>query len=113
MAVALALIAVDVGAQQTRSAAGSEADGKIATEIERRFDDDPTVNAAVVTIGVRNGVVTLNGRVANDATVGRAATVAAGVGGVTDVQNTLSVRTGARGRPGGPGSIPEAMPGSE
>lgn len=105
VAIVLAAVVVRVEAQETRSAAASKAGGEIATDIERRFGYDPNVNAFAVTIVVRDGVVKLNGRVVNDAVEKRAQTLAAEVHGVPHLQNELSVDAGARGRPGGAGSI--------
>ncbi len=108
------LLTAPAAAEDMRSAGASGADGMIATEIERQFDHDPNVNASAVKIEVRNGIVTLNGRVVDDDAKTRAAHVAAKVDGVTDVRNEITVGSGSGlGRDGGPGPIPDEMPGSK
>jgi hypothetical protein len=92
-------------------AAVSDADGKIATEIERRLTVDKEVNATSVELDVRAGVVTLTGRVPSEAAKQRAEKVASSVAGVSKVKNLLSAGTGADpGEPGGTGTIPESVP---
>jgi hypothetical protein len=116
--VPTALLLVGLACQVTTAdgprSVPTEADGVIATEIERRFTRDPDVNASAIRIEVRDGNVTLYGRVADTDAQERAKKVAAAVDGVADVQNRLSVGSGAGlGQRGGPGPIPEQMPGAD
>src|SRR5437870_2077889 len=59
VALALVLVAMAASAEpeKTPPAVASEADGKIATEIEHRLSRDPEVNATAVELDVRGGVV--------------------------------------------------------
>lgn len=92
----------------------SAADGRIATEIERRLSQDPHVNATAVELDVRNGTVTLGGRVPSDEVKRRAEAIAGSVHGVRRVHNRLLVGAGAgSGAQGAPGPIPERVPGHE
>ena len=67
----------------------------IATEIERRFTRDPDVNASAIRIEVRDGNVTSLRTRGRHRRQERAKKVAAAVDGVADVQNRLSVGSGA------------------
>lgn len=108
----LSLPAVGAGAapQEPLPAAVSDADGKIATEIERRLTVDKEVNATAVELDVRAGVVTMTGRVPSEAAKQRAEAIAASVSGVSKVKNLLSAGTAEPAAPGAPGTIPERMP---
>src|SRR5262249_18087782 len=116
--VALAILLATSAASAQPSAKPSppktEADGKIATEIERRLSQDPHVNATAVHLDVRGGVVTLGGRVPSDEVQRRAEAIAASVRGVRRVHNRLvvgnAVGTGVQDVPG---PIPERVPGHE
>jgi hypothetical protein len=104
------LLLVPDAAMAQRRPAGTEADGRAATEIERRLVVDPGVNAQHVTIYVRDGVATLTGRVPGEQAKSRAAGLAEGVPGVTRVQNRIVTGLG-RGEP--PATvIPDHMPGT-
>ena len=85
-------------------------DAATATEIERRFSDDHTVNAQSVTIYVRDGVATLTGRVPNEDAKERAEKIANAVDGVDEVRNRLITGSGRPATKPAPGSIPELMP---
>jgi hypothetical protein len=85
-------------------------DGAVATEIERRLSADRDVNAQNVTIYVRDGVVTLSGRVPKEDAKRQAARIAGDVPGVEHVRNDLAVGLG-RGHDAKSGPIPEQVPG--
>ena len=103
------LLAGSAVAQSTPVA--TQADGKVATEIERRLIVDREVNAQNVTIYVRGGVATLTGRVPGEDAKRRAEGLAAGVPGVTEVRNHITAGLGRSARP--PTAIPEQMPGAD
>jgi BON domain-containing protein len=90
--VALCVVAAGV-IGQTPLPVPNEADGKMATEIEHRFSSDPTVNAQTIKIDVRDGVVTLRGRVRSEEASKRAETIAGNVKGVRKVRNLVSAGT--------------------
>ncbi len=90
----------------------SEADAAIATEIEHRLSADRAINAQLVEIDVRGGVVTLRGRVPNEDAKEHAESLAADVEGVEEVRNHLAVGTGGGTAERAPGPIPDQMPGA-
>jgi osmotically-inducible protein OsmY len=112
VAMVLSSLAGRVGAepQEQLPAAVNDADGKIATEIERRLTVDKEVNATAVELDVHAGVVTMTGRVPSEAAKARAEKIAASVTGVSKVNNRLSAGTAEPGAPGGAGTIPERIP---
>jgi osmotically-inducible protein OsmY len=110
VASAVALPTVRVRAEEPLPASVSDADGKIATEIERRLTVDKEVNATAVELDVRAGVVTMTGRVPSEAAKERAEKIAASVSGVSKVNNRLSAGTAEPSGPGGAGTIPERIP---
>lgn len=93
-AVLLSALLVSAAGAQQRTPIPTEADGVVATEIEKRLSADRTVNAQTVKIDVRGGVVTLTGRVPTEAAKERAEKIAADVAGVTEVHNRISAATG-------------------
>jgi len=109
-AALLSLSAGPVGAQPKPPA--TPEDGAVATEIERRLSADQDVNAQNVTIYVRNGVVTLTGRVPAEDAKREAERIAGDVPGVGKVRNDLAVGFG-RGRNPVRDTIPESVPGAE
>jgi len=116
VALALLLVAMAASAEpeKTPPAVASEADGKIATEIEHRLSRDPDVNATAVELDVRGGVVTLTGRVPSENAKQRAEAIASKVDGVSRVRNMLSAGTAAgAAAEGRPEAIPERVPGHE
>lgn len=89
------VVSVATSFAQERTPIPTEADGAVATEIEKRLSADREVNAQTVQIDVRAGIVTLTGRVPNDDVKERAEKIARGVDGVHEVHNRLT--TGAGG----------------
>jgi hypothetical protein len=90
----------------------TESDTAVATEIEHRLSADREVNAQMIKIDVRGGIVTLSGSAPGEDAKSGAGKLAAAVPGVVDVHNEIAV-----GDPGvhdehGPGPIPEQMPGA-
>jgi hyperosmotically inducible protein len=90
---------------QERTPIPTEADGAIATEIEKRLSADREVNAQTVEIDVRAGIVTLAGRVPNEDAKERAEKIARGVDGVREVHNRLTTAAGGVVAP-----IPDKVP---
>ena len=113
LVLAAAAVAAHAEPERTPPAVASEADGKIATEIEHRLSSDPDVNAAAVELDVRGGVVTLTGRVPSETAKERAEAIASKVDGVSRVRNMLSAGTAVGAPEGGPGAIPDKVPGHE
>ncbi len=87
------------------------ADLAMGTEIEHRLSADPDVNVQTIKIDVRGGVVTLSGSAPAEDAKSRAAKLAAGVPGVVDVHNQITVGTPEQRDGHGQGTIPEKMPG--
>ncbi len=67
-------------------------DAQIASDVQSRIYGDGAVQSRTITVQASNGVVTLNGNVANDAERGAAANDAATVAGVKTVVNNLQVQ---------------------
>jgi hypothetical protein len=112
-ALTAALLSLSAGTAlaQARPRATPE-DGAVATEIERRLSDDRDVNAQNVTIYVRNGVVTLTGRVPEEGAKREAERIAGDVPGVGTVRNDIAVGFG-RAPNAARDAIPEHVPGAE
>lgn len=87
-------------------------DTAMATEIEHRLSADPDVNAQMIKIDVRAGVVTLSGTALGEDAKSRAGKLAATVPGVVDVHNQIAVGAPGARDEHGPASIPEQMPGA-
>lgn len=66
-------------------------DERICEDVCDRLTDDPRVDASDMDVEVRDGEVTLSGRVRSREEKRRAEDVAASVSGVRDVMNTLRV----------------------
>ena len=79
---------------RTKSAAAGEvvADSVITTKVKADLVKEPNLKSLDVHVDTVNGVVTLSGFVPNQTEADRAAQVARGVKGVSDVQNTLKVK---------------------
>lgn len=99
--------------QRTPQPVPNEADQTAATEIEHRLSADRTVNAQNVKITVVDGVATLRGKVPEEKAKRRAEEIAADVPGVERVANEIFVGMGGLGDGGGPGPIPDEVPGAE
>ena len=102
---AVAVAAAAVVSAQT-PAVPSDADGAAATEIEHRLSADKNVNAQMINIDVQGGVVTLKGRVPDQAAKERAEKLAAGVPNVKSVRNDITV-----GHPDAPNLPADEVPG--
>jgi len=78
----------------TKSAAAGEvvADSVITTKVKADLVKEPNLKSLDVHVDTVNGVVTLSGFVPNQTEADRAAQVARGVKGVSDVQNSLQVK---------------------
>ncbi|WP_296001176.1 BON domain-containing protein [Rugamonas sp.] len=78
----------------TKSAAAGAvvADSVITTKVKADLLKEPDLKSLDVHVDTANGVVTLSGFVASQAEADRAAQLARGVKGVSDVQNTLQVK---------------------
>ena len=80
---------------RTKSASAGEmvADSVITTKVKADLIKEPDLKSLDVHVDTVNGVVTLSGFVAKQSDADRAAQVARGIKGVSDVQNTLQVKT--------------------
>ena len=66
-------------------------DDKIYDEVRRKLADDAVVRGAGLTVTVKDGAVTLDGRVHDDKARDKAARIAKRVKGVTSVTNKLTL----------------------
>lgn len=66
-------------------------DDQMKTAIEQILTDDPWLDASVMGVNVRNGIVQLQGAVASRQARRRAEELTDQVAGVRDVQNQLSI----------------------
>lgn len=81
------------GGRDSDGRAYSEAygDNQISAAVNTLLVQDSQIRASDIRVGTRDGVVTLDGKVASSAQARRAASLAASVGGVSRVVNRLSV----------------------
>lgn len=66
-------------------------DAAIATSVRQALQEDPQLRPAGITVDVRQGVVTLHGRVRTRELREHAVSVTSAVSGVTRVENLLTV----------------------
>lgn len=66
-------------------------DDRIYDDVRRRLADDADVRGAGLTVTVKDGAVTLEGRVHDEKSRGKAARIAKRVKGVTSVTNKLKL----------------------
>lgn len=78
--------------QDERTAGQIARDAEITARVKTRLARDDQVKALQVNVDTRNFVVYLNGQVDSAVARERAAELAAGVEGVTEVRNRLEVR---------------------
>jgi hypothetical protein len=74
-------------------------DNKVSSEIQDKFSQDSGLSSKQLSVQAKDGVVTLEGRVDNDAQRDAAGRQAAGVSGVRTVINNLQVGSGAAAAP--------------
>ncbi|MFZ0704327.1 MAG: BON domain-containing protein [Candidatus Korobacteraceae bacterium] len=67
-------------------------DAQVASDVQSKIYSDAAVQSRTIAVQASNGIVTLNGNVANDAERGAAANDAATVAGVKTVVNNLQVQ---------------------
>jgi len=67
-------------------------DAQVASDVQSKIYSDAAVQSRTIAVQASNGIVTLNGNVANDAERGAAANDAAAVNGVKTVVNNLQVQ---------------------
>lgn len=105
-AIALLLIATTVFADQAnRPSPSRTADDWVTTQIHARYFLDPDIKARTITVVTLNGIVTLTGDVKTPEERTRAAEIAAGVDGVRNVANNLTI-AGAPQPAGTSGRVP-------
>ena len=75
----------------TLAAVKNLSDTDITTAVENNLDTDPAVSANLIDVATFDGIVTLDGKVPNLLSKGRAARVAESIKGVRSVVNTLQV----------------------
>jgi osmotically-inducible protein OsmY len=85
-AVVIFLLTPLLSAQQ---APGHTADDRIYDEVRRKLADDADVKGAAFDVSVKDGVVTLRGRVHNDKAKEKATRLTKKIKGVTGVVNEL------------------------
>ncbi|MBX9599773.1 MAG: BON domain-containing protein [Bryobacteraceae bacterium] len=73
-------------------AQGNPVDDRIYDEVRRKMANDRDVGGGVIEVIVRNGEVTLKGRVRKDNMKAKAEKIARKVKGVTTVTNQIEVR---------------------
>lgn len=71
----------------------AESDISILTQIKTKLAVDPEVSALAIDVDVKDGAVTLTGKVKNEAARQRALAIARGVQGVKAVQDRLSIQS--------------------
>jgi hyperosmotically inducible periplasmic protein len=67
-------------------------DTTVTTRVKARFVEDPTVDAASISVETLKGTVQLSGFAKSAAEKTRAESIARGVPGVKSVQNSISIR---------------------
>jgi hyperosmotically inducible periplasmic protein len=72
-------------------AQGSPSDGSIYDDVRRKLANDVDVKGAGIDVDVKNGAVTLKGRVRSEKARTKATAVAKKVKGVTSVDNQLKL----------------------
>jgi hypothetical protein len=85
---------------------GARSDSQIATDVQNKINADNNVPEKQITINSNNGVVTLSGNVASDATRTAAANDAAQVEGVKTVVNNLQAGAPASSAAAEPAAAP-------
>jgi osmotically-inducible protein OsmY len=84
------IVPILVLAQKTPASAVS-IDDRIYDDVRRKLADDANVRGASLTVTVKDGAVTLEGRVHDDKAREKAARIAKRVKGVTNVTNKLKL----------------------
>lgn len=88
--LALSLLTMTVSAQS-----GEKSDGLLTDQVRIRLAGDPMVNGGALEVDVKNGVVTLRGKVRTEKARERAEKVAKKVKGVKSVTNEIKIDTNA------------------
>jgi len=79
-------------ASSSGNATASSEDSAITNRVNSAFVHDRTIPAFDIRVTTRNAIVTLKGTVANASIKNRAASIAAGVKGVSSVRNRLQTK---------------------
>jgi hyperosmotically inducible periplasmic protein len=88
---ALSLLMILVLLTPLLAGQGALSDGAIYDEVRRKLANDVEVKGAGIDVDVKNGAVTLKGRVHSDKARAKATTIAKKVKGVTSVDNQLKL----------------------
>ncbi|SDB93333.1 BON domain-containing protein [Paraburkholderia lycopersici] len=83
------------GAEAVSGAAaptGKQADRALRRKVYAAIGKDKAINAGNISVGAKNGAVTLNGTVSDTAQIGKVEEIAKSVAGVTSVSNKLTVK---------------------
>ncbi len=85
------------GGERLAAAKGAGADAAIASEVERKLGSDQQTSALGIDVKTTDGVVTLSGKVSNEAEKERAEDLADDVEGVKRVNNNLVIASAPAG----------------
>ncbi len=88
--LALSSLTTTISAQS-----GDKSDGLLTDQVRIRLAGDPMVNGGALEVDVKNGVVTLRGKVRTEKARERAEKVAKKVKGVKSVTNEIKIDTNA------------------
>jgi outer membrane biosynthesis protein TonB len=91
VAALLSVGLVLTGCKSNTSPAAATDDGSLMKEVQSRLAADSALSSEAIQAGVQNGIVTLNGKVSNEAARSLAAADVSQVPGIKTVVNNLSV----------------------
>ena len=91
-ALTLAILVGCAATPKTEGTAGYVDDSVITTKVKAAIFAEPTLKSAEINVETFKGVVQLSGFVSTQANMYKAAEVARGVGGVTNVKNDMRLK---------------------
>ena len=93
--LAVVILALSAFTATGSAQSGSKADDKLYDQVRLRLAGDPMVNGGALEVDVKDGAVTLRGKVRTDKARERAEKVAKKVKGVKSVTNEIKIDTNA------------------